>query len=82
MHLPLKVYLKEQKEVYCMLKIIEGMYQFGKNSQKIIVQENTKCLTIRPCSKYLLKNNMYIGIQFGFLCTWKPLGFERSILYR
>lgn len=67
-----------------MLKIIEGMYQFGKNSQKIhhlYVQEDSNCLAITTCSKYILKNNMYIGIQFGFLCTWNPLGFEKGIIY-
>lgn len=83
MHLPLKVYLKEQKEVSYMLKIISSINRKWK-SQDIFymhcINNNIGWVVIAMANKYECKE-FYIGNKWRHMGNWNPLGFERSALY-
>lgn len=83
MRLPMKVYLKEQKEVYCMLKIISSINRKWKSQDIYMhcINSNIGWVVIAMANKYECKE-FYIGNGWGPISSWKPLGLERSILYR
>ena len=61
-----------------MVKIITGIIS-DKNDSAYLLLLRLVC-TIKLSKKYIPKNTVNIGYQYKN--SWKPLGLERSILYR
>ena len=64
---------------YCRKKSICGFLSLRYLYAECHLLDESVCLTVELNSKCPIKNNIYIGNMWWN--SWKPLGFERSIVY-
>ena len=68
--------------MYCMVKIIDSVSSNYKDSKCLdIGLLNGKSYYLVKRSKQWNIKDIFIGYGWGSMRSWKPLGFERGVLY-